>query len=148
MTDRNGSMTTELQPNKSDVETEVVAKAQRRQFSAAYKARILEEADRCVRPGELGELCRREGLYSSSVRRWRTARRADGQQALAPNRRGPKASPDGALARENARLSKENDRLSAKLRQAELVIGVQKKLSQLLGISLSELDHPPRDGSN
>ena len=54
---------------------EVVAKPKRRQFSAQYRLRILEEADRCTRPGEVGRLLRREGLYSSHLTAWRKARR-------------------------------------------------------------------------
>ena len=55
-------------------ETEVVAKARRRRFTAEYKRRILREADRCTHPGEIGALLRREGLYSSHVTTWRAAR--------------------------------------------------------------------------
>ena len=52
---------------------EVVAKPKRRQFTAEYRLRILEEADRCTQPGEVGRLLRREGLYSSHLTAWRTA---------------------------------------------------------------------------
>ena len=54
---------------------EVVAKPTRRQFTAQYRLRILEEAERCTQPGEVGRLLRREGLYSSHLTAWRKARR-------------------------------------------------------------------------
>ena len=137
-------MTSEAQSNGEDRKTEVVPKAQRRQFTAAYKARILEEADRCTKPGELGALQRREGLYASSIRRWRKARDAGQLEGLAPHKRGPKPPTDAALVREVVQLRKTNERLQKKLKQAELVIEVQKKVSQLLGISLEESDgHQP-----
>ncbi len=56
-------------------DAEVVAKAKRRQFTAAYRLRILEEVDGCQNPGEVGQLLRREGLYSSHLANWRKARR-------------------------------------------------------------------------
>src|SRR5436309_12579174 len=71
-------------------ETEVVAKARRRRFTAEYKRRILREADRCTHPGEIGALLRREGLYSSHVTTWRAARDRGELAGLAPKPRGPK----------------------------------------------------------
>ena len=55
---------------------EVMPLRHRRQFTAAYKQVILEKADRCRRPGEVGALLRREGLYSSHLTRWRVQMRA------------------------------------------------------------------------
>ena len=69
---------------------EVVAKPTRRQFSAEYRLRILEEADRCTEPGEVGRLLRREGLYSSHLSSWRKARRQGSLRGLTPNKRGAK----------------------------------------------------------
>ena len=63
-------------------ETEVVVKAARRWFTAAEKLRVLSEADRCTKPGELGALLRREGLYSSHLATWRTARRRSQRHRL------------------------------------------------------------------
>lgn len=107
---------------------EVVAPRQRRQFSAAYKQRILEEAERCSQPGEVGALLRREGLYSSHLTRWRQQRRS-GQ--LEPRKRGRQADPQAAELR---RLQRENERLKAQLERAELIIDAQKKLCQLLNL--------------
>ena len=110
---------------------EVVPKAERRRFSAEYKQRILQEADACTRPGEVGALLRREGLYSSHLTTWRQQRRRGALQGLTPAKRGRKANPQAA---EIARLQRENERLKAQLAQAELIIDVQKKLSQMLGL--------------
>jgi transposase-like protein len=117
-------------------QTEVVPKAKRRQFSASYKLRILEEYERATKPGERGALLRREGLYSSNLTAWRRQRDQGQIGALSPKQRGPKLSPDAALVREVTRLQKENQRLERKLKQAELIIDVQKKVSALLGIDL------------
>ncbi len=112
---------------------EVVPKASRRQFSAAEKLRILQEADACTQPGQIGALLRREGLYSSQLATWRRLRARGQLQALSPQQRGPKAVAD-PLAEELAALRRENARLQAHLTRAETIIDVQKKLSQLLGL--------------
>jgi len=121
---------------KQPPQTEVIPKAKRRRFSAQYKLRILDEYERATRPGERGALLRREGLYSSNLTAWRRQRDQGQIGALSPKKRGPKPSPDAALIREVTRLQKENERLERKLKQAELIIDVQKKVSALLGIDL------------
>jgi transposase-like protein len=115
---------------------EVPERAVRRRFTAEYKLRILREADACDQPGQLGALLRREGLYASHLTTWRQQRDEATVAGLTPKRRGRKASPDASLAAENDRLRRENQRLAAKLRQAETIIEVQKKLSEILGIPL------------
>jgi hypothetical protein len=55
---------------------ELVGVAKRRKFTAKYKLEILEKADACTRPGEIGELLRREGLYTSHLTYWRKHRSA------------------------------------------------------------------------
>ena len=75
------------------LETEVVAKAQRRRFTAAEKLRVLRQADGCAKPGEVSALLRREGLYSSHLASWRAARQRGELAGLAPRARGPKAKP-------------------------------------------------------
>jgi transposase-like protein len=112
---------------------EVVPKATRRQFSAADKLRILQEADACTQPGQIGALLRREGIYSSHLTKWRQLRAQSQLQALSPQRRGPKALAD-PLADELASLRRENARLQAQLSRAEMIIDLQKKLSLLLGL--------------
>ena len=114
---------------KADVpDPEVVPPVRRRRFTATYKQGILEEAERCSQPGELGVLLRREGLYASHLTHWRAQRRA-GQ--LATQKRGRRADPQAA---ELARLQRENQRLKAQLERAELIIDAQKKLCQLLNL--------------
>ena len=108
---------------------EVPVNAKRRLFTAAYKVRILEEADQCEQHGGIGELLRREGLYSSHLTTWRRQRTAGQLQALSPRKRGPKKDEQAA---EVAALRRENERLRAQLAQAELIITAQKKLSQAL----------------
>ena len=115
---------------------EVVPKAKRRKFSAEYKRRILDEADSCTEPGQIGALLRREGLYSSHLTTWRRQRDRGLIQALSPKKRGRKRKDE--LEREVARLQRENTRLQARLEQAEMIIDVQKKLSKLLGLETEE----------
>jgi len=117
---------------------EVVPRARRRRFGAAYKLRIVEEADGCTKPGEVGALLRREGLYTSHLSTWRRARDQGQLEALAPQRRGPKPDPDRALKKRNAQLERENARLRGRLETAETIIDVQKKVSRLLGIEMPE----------
>jgi transposase-like protein len=106
----------------------------RRRFTAEYKLRVLQEADGCTEPGQLGALLRREGLYSSHLTQWRKQRKEAMVAGLAAKRRGRKVSPDASLVAENQRLQRENERLMEKLRQAETIIEVQKKLSEMLGL--------------
>ena len=120
---------------------EVVVKAQRRHFTAEYKRRILQEADACTQHGEIGALLRREGLYSSHLKTWRRQRACGELQGLTPAKRGRKANPQAA---ENARLQRETERLKAQLARAELIIDVQKKVSQMLGIAL---ESPKNEGN-
>jgi transposase-like protein len=117
---------------------EVVPTAQRRQFSAEEKLRILEEADACTEPNEIGALLRREGIYSSYLTRWRRARERGELAGLEPKKRGPKAPTEAGLIREVAKLRRENERLQARLDQAETIIEVQKKLSTLLGLDIDQ----------
>jgi len=116
-------------------QTEVVAKAKRRQHPAEYKLRILREVDECKGSGEVGALLRREGLYSSLVSKWREQREQGSLTGLSGHRRGPKVDVN---AIELVRLQKENKRLQEKLERAELIIDVQKKVARLLGVPLED----------
>jgi len=109
---------------------EVVVRAKRRRFTAEYKARILREADRCTRSGEIGALLRREGLYASHLITWRRQREQDGAGGLS-RKRGRKPDPDRKLAKKIGQLEKANRRLEEKLRQAQIVIEFQKKMAEL-----------------
>jgi len=119
----------------SETNSEVVPRAQRRHFSNAEKRRILAEADRCTRPGEIGALMRREGVYSSSLSTWRRQREVADLAALAPKKRGPKADPNRADTLLIAQLTRDNLRLQSSLDKAHLVIEVQKKVGLLLGLA-------------
>ena len=116
---------------------EVAEKAVRRKFTAEYKRSILEQADAGRGEGAIGALLRREGLYSSHLSTWRRQRKEGALQALSAKKRGRKPNFH-PLAPENARLRAENARLLRRLEQAETIIEVQKKVSTLLGISMSE----------
>ena len=113
---------------------EVPEKKPRRKFTAQYKLRILEEADGCTIPGQLGTLLRREGLYASNLTTWRKQRDQGLLEVLSPKKRGRKPLAKNPLAQEVARLQRENERLKKKLKKAEIIIDVQKKISQILGI--------------
>ena len=109
---------------------EVVVRAKRRQFSTADKVRILQEADACSKPGQIGALLRREGIYSSYLADWRRDREKGQLQGLNPQKRG---RPREEQAAELSDLRQENEQLKAKVAQAELIISAQKKLAQVLG---------------
>lgn len=121
---------------------EVIPQARRRRFSAKYKLSILEKADACIEPGQLGALLRCEGLYSSNLKNWRRQREQGSLTGLAPKKRGPRPDPDKELLKRIAKLEKENLGLSDKLEKAELIIEVQKKVGWLLGAEQPE----DRDG--
>jgi transposase-like protein len=111
---------------------EVSARPTRRQFTATYKARIVEEAQRCSGPGQVGALLRREGLYSSALTLWRRQYQSGALQGLKDDKRGRKRTRD-ARDQELDRLRHEVDRLNKKLHQAELIIDIQKKVAAILG---------------
>jgi transposase-like protein len=115
-------------------DSEVVPRARRRTFSNADKRRILQAADLCTKPGEVGALMRREGVYSSSLSTWRRQREAADLAALAPQKRGPKPDPARIDAQHIAQLTRERDHLRVELDKAQLVIEVQKKVTALLDL--------------
>ncbi len=123
---------------------EVPERPVRRTYPAPYKLRILEEAEACTEHGQLGALLRREGLYASHLKTWRKQRDEGILNGLTPKKRGRKAKPKDPVHEENQRLRRENQRLVARLKQAETIIEVQKKLSEALGIPL---DNPETNAS-
>lgn len=120
-------------PGAALADPEVLAFPTRRRFSAAYKLRIVQEADAALESKHVGAVLRREGLHSSHLVAWRKLRDQGALAALAQprGRKGP--SPDALTI---ARLEQENAQLRRRLETAETVIEVQKKLSALLGIAL------------
>ena len=125
-------------PPRPDSET--VAKAKRRTFTAEYKQRILEEAETAAAtPGGVGALLRREGLYSSHLVSWRRERAQGIREALTPRKRGPRSEPN-PLTEENQKLRRQVGQLTEKLRKAEIIIDVQKNVAALLGHPIPEQD--------
>jgi transposase len=124
-------MSTSLSERMATPEVEVAATAKRRRFTIAERLRVLEEADGCTKPGELGALLRREGLYSSHLSAWRQARNR-GELAGAAKKRGPTAKPVDPLAKRVAELERENRRLSARAERAEGLVELQKKAAEIL----------------
>jgi transposase-like protein len=122
------------------IETEIPERASRRRFTKEYKLRILEQADRCTKPGEIGALLRREGLYSSHLTSWRGQRHEGTLKAL-ERKRGPKPKRTAEHA-ELDKLRRDNDRLRERLRKAEKIIEVQKKLSEVLGLDSEDAEEP------
>jgi transposase len=119
---------------------ELVERARRRKFTAEYKLSIVAEADACTRPGELGALLRREGLYSSHLTTWRAQRDRTALDGLEPKRRGPKAPSTDAV--ELAKVRRERDKALSDLETARRVIEVQGNVSALLEELLSKSATP------
>jgi len=124
---------------------EVLERPVRRRFLAEYKLQILRQADACEESGQLGELLRREGLYSSHLSTWRQQREKGALDALTPKKRGRKPRENDPLIEENRRLQRVNLRLVERLRQAEVIIDVQKKVAEILGIPLRSPECEERD---
>ena len=120
--------------NLSPPNPEVSANKARRKFTAKYKLKILDKADACTEPGLIGTLLRSEGLYSSHLSTWRRQRKKGLLLAMAPKKRGCRKKKKNPLADELTRLENENRQLKEKLRKAEIVIDIQKKISDLLTI--------------
>lgn len=119
---------------------EVVAKPKRRTFTAEYKQDILQQAEaEATTRGGVGALLRREGLFSSHLVSWRRERDLGIREALTPRKRGPR-SAHHPLAEENHKLRRELGQLAEKLRKAEIIIDVQKKVAALLGNPIPEQD--------
>jgi transposase-like protein len=135
-------MSTTMEGVRVGHETEVLAKAQRRRFTAAEKLRVLREADRCTKSGEVSALLRREGLYSSHLSTWCEARRRGELAGLAARARGPQAKPIDPRDKKLVERGREIARLRARLERAEGLIEVQNKVSQLLGIPLASDEKP------
>lgn len=123
---------TDTANKKVEKDPEVTQKAARRRFTADYKRRVALEAESCTEPGEIGALLRREGIYSSVLARWRRQLR---EESLSSSKKSNgKTSPADQLKR----LERENERLKEKLRHAELIIDVQKKVSEMIQMQSHE----------
>lgn len=131
-----GAPTAGVVPGEARLEIEVVAKAERRQFTAEYKRRIVREADRCTKPGEIGALLRREGLYSSLLTTWRAARDRGELEGLSAKKRGPKVVPPDPRDKKIAEQEREITWWKKRAERAEALVDVQKKVAALLGTPL------------
>ena len=129
---------TVVSPSPAPAETEVLAKAQRRRFTAEYRRRIVREADRCTRAGDIGALLRREGLYSSLLATWRAARDRGELEGLTPKKRGPKTNPPDPRDRQLVEQMRETARWKKRAERAEALVEVQKKVAALLGTPLDD----------
>lgn len=125
-------MTTNEKKTTRDPPTEVEAKATRRKFTAKYKLKILRKADACEAPGAIGELLRREGLYTSHLALWRKQREQGAIAGLAPRKRGPKPVERDERDEQIAALSKDIEALTLRAERAEALLELQKKVSELL----------------
>jgi transposase len=131
-------------PTAADPELSERARASRRRFSAREKLRVLAAVDAAAgHAGAIGSILRQEGLYSSTLSRWRRQRDTGALMALTPAKRGPSAGVPNPQTKELARLRRDNARLEKRLKQAEMIIAVQKKVSELLG-----MDEPEPDGKS
>jgi transposase-like protein len=119
-------------------DTEVPAKARRRRFTAEYKQKVLQEAERSRKAGEIGALLRREGLYSSHLTAWRAARASGERAGLEAKRRGTKPRVRDGQAQRVAELEREVTRWKGRAERAEFLVELQKKVASILGIELDE----------
>jgi transposase-like protein len=131
----------EMAEKKVPKSPEVLEKASRRRYTREYKEKMVAEADRCSASGELGALLRREGLYTGAINRWRT----EIQESTLSSAKKPKSSTKKPKRKETpsqeiARLKQQNARLAEKLRRAELIIDVQKKVSEMIQTRSLEKD--------
>jgi len=125
--------------------TEVTSKAKRRFFTAEYKRKILQEADACTESGQIGALLRREGLYSSHLTHWRQLRERGELAGLEAKKRGPKPKAINPLSKQLVAKEREIARLKAENAKLQIICDVQKKVSQLLGVTLPTI--PEEDES-
>ena len=124
---------------------EVPEKAQRRHYSAEYKLRILAEVERATQPGEIGQILRREGLYSSHLITWRRQRHEGGLSGLEPRKQNRKAKETNPLARKLAESEARIRKLEKRLQEAQIIIEFQKKVADVLGIPLNRPENEERD---
>ena len=124
---------------------EVVERPVRRTFTAEFKRRVVEEAEACRQPGEVGALLRRQGLYSSHLVAWRRQWKAGSLAGLAPRKRGRTPQALNPLAATVAKLERDKARVEQRLKQAETIIEFQKKVSELWGIPLRRPDGDESD---
>lgn len=124
---------------------EVVERPRRRRYTAEYKRRILEEVDAAAGYGAIGAILRREGLYASTIASWRRQRERGLNEALQSKKRGPKSTRSHPLQKRLDELERENRRLQKRLKHAEILLDIQKKISEITGIPLKGLENGDDD---
>lgn len=120
---------------------ESVPSKARRQFTASEKLRLVKAADAALASGERGALealLRKEAIYSSQLAAWRQQLGTNGEAGLTSRKPGRKPKL-GAAGRELLAITKQNETLQRKLRVANALIALQKKMHELLGLTLPEL---------
>jgi transposase-like protein len=130
-------------PAPAAASPELSDRPRRRTFTAEAKLRILAETDRAADTGGIGGILRREGLYSSNLTEWRRQRDAGAIGGLSPVKRGPKTAEPNPLAADLAQLQRDNARLALRLKRAEAIIDLQKKVAEMLGIPLAQNGDEP-----
>lgn len=120
----------------------------RRKYGLDFKLRILDEAAKCTEPGAQQALLRREGIYGSHLRRWRQELAEGRLEALAGRKPGPAPKPPDPYLVRNQEMEKEIRTLKRKLKRAELLLTIQKKASELMGITLDPQLEEDESGEN
>jgi transposase len=133
-----GMNDSKLEPSMN-LPTEVSTKARRRRFTIEYKDRILQEADAAAGTGAIGALLRREGLYSSHLQMWREQRRRGN---LGGRKRGPKPHVPHPAEHQLAERERELTNWKKRALRAEALVELQKKVSEILGMTLPEANAP------
>jgi transposase len=132
----------ELKGRSPEPNPQVFESPVRRRYTKEYRRDLLQQIAACTRDGEVGQILRREGLYSSLVSSWRQKEKRgllEGKVATKPAVNPP--AQDASMPQ----LRRENARLKARLQQAELILEIQKKASEILGISLKTLENERSD---
>lgn len=149
---KNRSTPVDSQPSQEPVAvrpqapgSEVLEHPGRKKFSAKYKLQILNEIDSAVQPGEKGAILRREGIYSSNISTWRKQRERGELEGLSPKKRGPKSAKPDPKDKQIKELERQNKRLQRKLARANLLLDIQKKISEITGIPLLEVEDEEDD---
>ena len=138
-----GSMSEpEVVPNS---EVKVSGEKKNRRFTADYKMKILREWDLCKgKPGAVGALLRREGLYSSAIAQWRR-QRDDGALNALSQKRGRKLKRTAQTV-EIHKWQKRSAYWEKRFQYAMVVIEAQKKMSEILGIEMVDTSHLEEPG--
>lgn len=123
---------------------EVSERPKRRKYTAEYKLKVLKEAD-LTKAGDVGALLRREGIYSSTLQTWRRQRERGEFAGLSPKKRGPKSLKESPLTKKVRELETENRQLQRRLKHAELILDIQKKISEITGIPLKPIEFEEED---